>query len=97
MGWLGTPLHGARLREAFARVDLSGDGEINVEEFEEWWKSDFHALRRVYAAIDADGSGRIDMHEFASVLRRWGVKFSRYCTKQAHGFWNPHHHLVPGT
>jgi death-on-curing protein len=62
----------ARLREAFSRYDVDGDGYITVEEYRALVASlgqeiSLEQAQQMVSAIDLDGNGRIDFAEFSRI------------------------------
>ncbi|GAA3316438.1 EF-hand domain-containing protein [Nonomuraea dietziae] len=59
----------AELRQAFASIDVSGDGFISQEEFLKHFPGlPAEALGSLEQTADADGDGRISFEEFVRLL-----------------------------
>lgn len=59
---------GALADDAFAVVDTSGDGRVDIEEFRQ--QTLFPAYEELYHEADADGDGRLDEEEFHVAMSR---------------------------
>ena len=59
-----------RLRKIFQMIDVDGDGELNVNEIQKFWKKmgwahSVGSLKTMFSIADSDNSGSIDWKEFS--------------------------------
>lgn len=81
MDELGLVLSPKDLDKAMSEMDTDNSGEVQYDEFKNWWESNDQTteqqqdmeLRDLFAMVDIDGSGKIDWNEFLQAI---GTKMS---------------------
>eukprot|EP01052_Picozoa_sp_SAG31_P023239 SAG31_NODE_1903_length_6956_cov_3.288902_8_plen_296_part_00 len=86
---MGIMLSAKGIKAAMNEMDADGSGEVDFEEFNEWWAvNGGESLRRfppaepepavvkLFKQTDTDGSGSLDAQEIASMCKRMGLKLS---------------------
>jgi Ca2+-binding EF-hand superfamily protein len=73
---LGQQLTDKEFKEAMNAMDKDNSGQVNFQEFENWWKgseegsaeANAEELVDLFAEVDQDGSGEIDVDEFTTMI-----------------------------
>jgi Ca2+-binding EF-hand superfamily protein/CRP-like cAMP-binding protein len=73
---LGRQFSSSELNAMMKQLDADGSGDVDFEEFREWWdQQQFHSaeeremeLRDLFDIVDTDSSGEIDWEEFLTMI-----------------------------